>query len=187
VRDWWRQQKRELLQIAEAWRRVNAKRQVGEYDDGDEEEIDPTDVPMPGESTGDGAIQAIESTWTVSPPAEADRGVPIGQGEHRIPYGRELRVLYSETRSHVVVERHAHWNGQKVGSRTEKHAKDREMGVVMDTDGPPELPPAEWAEAHFKYDPEAEITDQWFMCLGPREDIADYPLNPAEVKSRLAK
>jgi hypothetical protein len=73
--------------------------------------------------------------------ASADRGVPIGQGEHRIPYGRELRVLYAETRSHVVVERHAHWNGQKVRSRTEKHAKDRDQGVVMDTDGPPELPP----------------------------------------------
>jgi hypothetical protein len=143
---------------------------------------DPSDIPMPGESTGDGAIQAIESTWTDMPPAEVDRGVPIGQGEHRIPYGRKLRVLYSETRSHVVVERHAHWDGQKVGSRTKKHAKDRDMGVVMDTDGPPELPPKGWAEAHFKYDPEAEITDQWFMCLGPRDDIADYPLNPVEIE-----
>jgi hypothetical protein len=168
-----------LYDCAEIYR--EGKRDAGDRDVSD---IDPTDVPMPGESTDDdAALLAIESTWTDIPPAEADRGVPIGQGEHRIPYGRELRVLYAETRSHVVVERHAHWNGQKVGSRTEKRLKDRDMGVVADTDGPPELPPAEWAEAHFKHDPEAEITDQWFMCLRATEDIEDYPLNPVEIEA----
>jgi hypothetical protein len=127
----------------------------------------------------------ITSHYVEDPPNTGADGRRIGQGEHTIPHGREIRLAYEidPDAGTLYVRREAFYDGEPLGDiQVETIDHDSETNEVW---GPyrdiPDTDPRSYAEHHFYRAPDAELVDQFVMCLSRGEDTEDYPVNPVEI------
>lgn len=148
---------------------------------------DGSGISMQGEGDGDPDVaQFVNSEFELMSGESGINGERVAMGKHWIPHGREIRLSYElDGDDRLAVIRQAFFDDEAVGEmHTERHDLiDSEEGqrVASPHDGPPDLPPQEWAKAHFYDDPSEEITDWFFICLDKYEDIEDYPVSPVEL------